>query len=59
MELEEKHSLKLKGTGPLKFHLGCDFVRDPDGTLAMGPQKYIDKMMQNYEHMFPDKVKEF
>ena len=23
---------KLKGTGPLKFHLGCDFFRNDDGT---------------------------
>ena len=23
------NNFKLKGTGPLTFHLGCDFVRDP------------------------------
>jgi len=23
--LMEKHQFKLKGTGPAKFHLGCDF----------------------------------
>jgi len=24
-ELVEKHNYKLKGVGPIKFHLGCDF----------------------------------
>jgi hypothetical protein len=24
---------KLKGTGEIKYHLGGDFNRDPDGTL--------------------------
>jgi hypothetical protein len=38
------HSLKLKGTGPLLFHLGCDFFRDNEGTLCFGPKKYIEKM---------------
>jgi hypothetical protein len=29
------HCFKLKGAGPIKFHLGCDFKRDKDGTLGM------------------------
>lgn len=33
--LEEKYKFKLKGTGPIEFHLGCDFVRDKDDTLCM------------------------
>jgi hypothetical protein len=57
-ELEDKHSLKLKGTGPIKFHLGCDFERDPDNTLSMGRKKYIDKLLSNYEHMFNEKPKD-
>ena len=58
-QLEDVHKLKLKGTGPMKFHLGCDFFRDPDGTLCFGPKKYIDKIVQNYEMLFKDKPKEY
>ena len=31
--LKTKHNLKIKGDGPLKYHLGCDYHMDPDGTL--------------------------
>jgi hypothetical protein len=51
----EQHKFKLKGTGPISFHLGCDFFREEDNTLCMAPQKYIDKMIQNYERMFGEK----
>ena len=27
---------KLKGVGEITYHLGGDFFRDPDGTLAWG-----------------------
>ena len=53
--LKEKHKFKLKGTGSIAFHLGCDFIRDDDGVLAMGPRKYIEKMMDGYEQMFGEK----
>ena len=53
--LTGKHKLKLKGTGPTEFHLGCDYFRDDDGTLCMAPRKYIDKLTQNYERMFGEK----
>jgi hypothetical protein len=41
--LEEQHKLKLKGVGPLTYHLGCDYFcdRDQDGTLCFGQRKYI------------------
>ena len=57
--LETVHKLKLKGVGPIKFHLGCDFFEDPDGTLACGPKKYIDKLISSYEAMFGEKPKEY
>ncbi len=53
--LTDKHKFKLKGTGSISFHLGCDFFRDDDGTLCMAPRKYIDKLTQNYERMFGEK----
>ena len=36
------NNFKLKGTSPIQFHLGCDFFREEDGTLCMGPRKYIE-----------------
>ena len=46
------HNFKLKGSGPLNFHLGCGFDRDKDDTLYMDPGKYIDCMMEAYEQHF-------
>ena len=48
----EPHKFKLKGTGPVKFHLGCDFFRDPSGTLCVGPKTYIDRLALQYKSMF-------
>ena len=48
-ELQTKHNFKLNGTGPITFHLGCDFYRDDDGVLCMQPRKYIEKMIETYE----------
>ena len=51
-KLEETYKLKLKGTGPIGYHLGCDFFRDTQGVLCMCPKRYIEKMITNYEMMF-------
>lgn len=51
------NNFKLKGTGPVTFHLGCDFFRDEDGTLCVGPRKYIDRMALQYEALFGTKPK--
>jgi hypothetical protein len=45
--LMTKYKFKLKGLGPISFHLGC---RDQDGT-----QQYIDRMATEYERMFGTK----
>ena len=50
--LESKHGYKFKGVSDLKYHLGCDFGRDLDGTYYYGPFKYVEKMMDVYEHLF-------
>ncbi|CAJ1970451.1 unnamed protein product [Cylindrotheca closterium] len=42
-KLIKVYKFKLKGTGPLEFHLGCDFYRDEHGVLCMHPKKYIDR----------------
>ena len=43
------HNFKLKGSGPLNFHLRCGFSCDKDGKLYMDPGKYIKRMMEAYE----------
>jgi hypothetical protein len=50
--LEKQRKFKLKGTGPISFHLEMDFTRDEDNTLSISPTKYIDKLVKNYEKKF-------
>jgi hypothetical protein len=50
--LEKQHKFKLKGTGPISFHLGMDFTREDDNNLCISPNKYIDKLVKNYEKLF-------
>ena len=52
------YRFKLKGTGSITFHLGCDFFRDEDGVLCFAPKKYIDKMIVAYQQMFGTKPKQ-
>jgi hypothetical protein len=49
--LMDKHKFKLKGTGPITYHFGCDFFCDSNGIMCMAPNKYIDKMVSTYEQM--------
>ena len=56
--LTETYGYKLKGTGPISYHLGCDYFRDDDGTLCSAPRKYIEKMIDSYVQMFGQKPKE-
>ena len=35
--LKEKYKLKLKGVGPISYHLACGYTRDEDGTLVADP----------------------
>jgi hypothetical protein len=50
--LTDKAKFKLKGTGPLSFHLGCDWFRDAEGILCSTPRKYLDKLSDNYKRIF-------
>ena len=54
-ELEKKYNLKLKGVGPLEYHLGCTYKKDPDGTLAADPRRYVNKILESFERMFKEK----
>ena len=51
--LKKKYNLKIKREGPLKYHLGCDYDLDPDGTLVAQPKKYISKILESFHQMFP------
>ena len=54
-ELKKKYNLKFKGVGPLEYHLGCTYKKDPDGTLAAYPRRYANKILESYERMFKEK----
>ena len=54
-ELKKRYNLKLKGAGPLEYHLGCTYKKDPDGTLAADPRRYVNKILESYERMFKEK----
>ena len=54
--LIEKYKFKLKGTGPITFHLGCDFIRDSAGTLRLKPESYIKRLVATYERHFGAKT---
>lgn len=50
--LTDDYKFKLKGTGPISFHLGMDFYREDDGTLCIAPRKYIEKIIDNYKRLY-------
>jgi len=41
--------IKLKGSGPINFHLGCDFLQDDHGVSCMAPTKYIERLVSNHQ----------
>ena len=55
--LSDNYKFKLKGTGLLAFHLGCDFYRDEHDTLCMHPKKYIERMVESYVRIYGTKPK--
>ena len=50
--LKRKYNLKLKGDGALKYHLGCEYHIDPDGTLVVQHKKYISRILDSFHQMF-------
>ena len=50
--LKSKYNLKVKGDGPLAYHLGADYFQDLDGTLVSQPKKYIEKLKETYVRLF-------
>ena len=52
--VKDKFKLKIKGDGPLEYHLGCDHKLDKDGTLVTQPTRFINKILESYKKMFPN-----
>ena len=52
------YKFKLKGAGPISYHLGCNFDRDENGTLCFAPRKHIKKMEDSFTNMFGFKPKQ-
>ena len=50
--LLNKHKFKLKGTGPISYHLGMGFVQNDDVTLCILPIKYINKICKSFTRIF-------
>jgi hypothetical protein len=46
--LQKKDNFKLKGTGPIDFHLGQSFSRNDNGEMEISAKRYVDKMIDTY-----------
>ena len=53
--LSNKYGFKLKGTGPISYHLGMEFFRDSTGVLCISAKKYVEKMIASYQQFFGSK----
>jgi hypothetical protein len=53
--LQKKYNFKLKGTGPIDFHLGQSFSRNEDGEMEISAKHYVDKMMDTYVQLYGEK----
>jgi hypothetical protein len=53
--LQKKYNFKLKGTGPIDFHLGQSFSGNDDGEMEISAKCYVDKMMDTYVQLYGEK----
>jgi hypothetical protein len=53
--LQKKYNFKLKGTGPIDFHLGQSFSWNDDGEMEISVKCYIDKMKGTYVQLYGEK----
>jgi hypothetical protein len=58
-DLKKISGFGLKGEGDIKYHIGGDFFRDPDGTLVYSAKTYVDRMLANYQRLFGQMPKEY
>jgi hypothetical protein len=57
--LKDTYNYSLSGVGKPTYHLGGDFFRDDDGTLAWGAKSYVSKMLLNYSKKFDIPPREY
>jgi hypothetical protein len=53
--LQKKYNFKLKGTGPIDFHLGQSFSWNDDGEMEISVKCYVDKMIDTYVQLYGEK----
>jgi hypothetical protein len=53
--LQKKYNFKLKGTGPIDFHLGQSFSWNDDGEMEISAKCYVDKMIDTYVQLYGEK----
>jgi hypothetical protein len=53
--LQKKYNFKLKGTGPIDFHLGQSFSQNDDGEMEISAKCYVDKMIDTYVQLYGEK----
>ena len=53
--LTKCHGFKLKGMGPIDYHLGMIFWHNECSELCISPTRYIDKMVDTYVQLFGQK----
>lgn len=47
--LTTTYGFKLKGMGPIDYHLGMSFTRNESGQLCISPQGYVEMMVNSYK----------
>ena len=47
-------TFKMKGVGPPDYHLGGNFERLSNGRLSWGSKTYINKILDQYQRLFPN-----
>jgi hypothetical protein len=52
------YNFQLKGSGPIKSHLGMAYSRDNNGVLCLESKKYLQKMTATYDWHFGGKPKQ-
>ena len=50
--LTKCHGFKLKGMGPIDYHLGMTFQHNECSELCISPTRYIYKMVDTYVQLF-------
>jgi hypothetical protein len=53
--LQKKYNFKLKGTGPIDFHLGQSFSWNDDGEMEISAKRNVDKMIDTYVQLYGEK----